>query len=164
MLVELVKSMSRVNTVSKDNGFYGIGIVNNSDEKNIGVLWRSAYILGASFIFTVGKKYKPQGSDTTKTWAKIPLYHYKEIEDLKQNLPYSTKIIAVELSDNAESIYSFKHPDQAIYLLGNEQIGLSEAIIKLCHATVKIPGDRSLNVAVAGSIVMYDRQLKKVAE
>ena len=155
--------MSRITTISNDHGFFGIGIVNNSDEKNIGVLWRSAYILGASFIFTVGKKYKPQGCDTTKTWAKIPLYHYKTMEDLKQNLPYSTKIIAVELAENAELIYSFKHPDQAIYLLGNEQIGLSEAIVESCHATVKIPGDRSLNVAVAGSIVMYDRLLKKNA-
>ena len=155
--------MARVSAISKDHGYFGIGIVNNSDEKNIGMLWRSAFIMGASFIFTVGKKYTPHGSDTTKTWTKIPLYHYKEMEDLKQNIPYSTKIIAVELSDNAEMIYSFQHPDQAIYLLGNEQIGLSKTIMDSCHATIKIPGERSLNVAVAGSIVMYDRLLKKTA-
>ena len=155
--------MARVSAISKDHGFFGIGIVNNSDEKNIGMLWRSAFIMGASFIFTVGKKYTPHGSDTTKTWTKIPLYHYKEMEDLKQNLPYSTKIIGVELSDKAEMIYSFQHPDQAIYILGNEQIGLSKKIMDSCHATIKIPGERSLNVAVAGSIVLYDRLLKKTA-
>lgn len=152
--------MSRVATISEDNGFFGIGIMNNSDEANIGMLWRSAFILGASFIFTVAKRYKQQGSDTVTTWAKIPLYHYKDLDNLKNNLPYSTKLVAVELTDSAESILKFEHPEQAVYLLGNEQIGLSKQVIESCHSTVKLPGKYSLNVAVAGSIVMYDRLAK----
>lgn len=49
--------MSRTQ-ITQENGFFGIGILNNVDELNIGTLWRSAYILGASFIFTVDRKYK----------------------------------------------------------------------------------------------------------
>lgn len=80
--------MSRVKNIEDDYGFFGMGILNNTDEINIGTLWRSAYILGASFIFTVGKKYKLEGSDVTKSWTKIPLHHYQTFDELKENLPF----------------------------------------------------------------------------
>jgi len=47
-------------------GFFGIGIQNIKTESNIGTLWRSANILGADFIYTIGKRYKKQSSDTMK--------------------------------------------------------------------------------------------------
>ena len=74
--------MAVTSHVYESNGFFGIGIVNNVNHLNIGTLWRSAYILGASYIFTVDKKYKKQLSDVTQTWKKIPLYHYKDIDEL----------------------------------------------------------------------------------
>lgn len=149
--------MSRTKKITDDDGFCGIGILANNNADNIGTLWRSAYILGASFIFTIDKKYKKQGSDITRAWSKIPLYHYETFEDFKANLPYSTKLIGLEMSDSAVAIQQFNHPSRAVYLLGNEQIGLPPKIIEQCHEVVKLPGNFSLNVSVAGSIVMYDR-------
>ncbi len=149
--------MARVKKIIKDNGFFGIGIRNNVSELNIGTLWRSAYILGASFIFTIDKQYKTQSSDMTAAWSKIPLYHYKTFKDFKDHLPFSTKIVGVEMGEESVSLGMFKHPDMAVYLLGNEQCGLPPIITEQCHALIKLPGDFSLNVAVAGSIVMYDR-------
>lgn len=149
--------MSRVKNIKDDYGFFGIGILNNCDEINIGTLWRSAYILGASFIFTVDKKYKLEGSDVTKSWTKIPLYHFKTFDELKENLPYSTKLVAVEMGESAIAIAEYEHPDRAVYLLGNEISGLSSDIVAQCHSLIKLPGEYSLNVAVTGSIVMYDR-------
>lgn len=113
--------------------------------------------MGASFIFTIDKKYKPQSSDITAAWTKIPLYHYKSFNDFKDNLPFSTKIVGVEMGEQSVSLGMFKHPDAAAYLLGNEQCGLQANITDQCHELIKLPGDFSLNVAVAGSIVMYDR-------
>lgn len=152
--------MSRTKKITSKNGFYGIGILNNVDEINIGTLWRSAFILGASFIFTIDKKYKIQGSDVTKAWSKIPLYHYDSFEAFKQNIPFSTPIVAVELDDHAVDLANFEHPDRAVYLLGNEQCGLPKKVMEQCHFVVKLPGDFSLNVAVTGSILMYDRIAK----
>ncbi len=149
--------MARVRHKYADNGFYGIGIVNNVDEINIGTLWRSAYILGASFIFTVDRKYQKQGSDVTKAWIKIPLYHYTSVEDLKTHLPYNTPLVGVEMTPNAVALSDFKHPPRAVYLLGNEQIGLSDRVLQQCHSVISLPGHFSLNVAVTGSIIMYDR-------
>ena len=34
--------------------FFGIGIQNGKTPENLGVLWRTAQNLGASFIFTIG--------------------------------------------------------------------------------------------------------------
>jgi tRNA G18 (ribose-2'-O)-methylase SpoU len=149
--------LTRSPVKTKDNGFFGIGIMNNVEELNIGTLWRSAYIMGASFIFTIAKRYKAQSSDVMRSWTKIPLYHYDSFEDLKANLPYSTRIVAVEMGEEAEELGKFEHPEMCVYLLGNERSGLSQNIIDESHGVVKLPGDQSLNVAVAGSIVMYDR-------
>ena len=56
-------------------GFFGIGIVGAKHEANVGTLWRGAWQLGASFIFTVGARFKEQASDTTSAWQQIP--HFK---------------------------------------------------------------------------------------
>ena len=149
--------MARVKQQYEANGFYGIGIMHSYHQDNIGTLWRSAFIMGASFIFTVDKKYKPQCSDVTKAWTKIPLYHYPTLKDLQNNIPYSAPLVGVELTDEAIELDSFEHPPRAIYLLGNEQCGLPPAALDICHSIVKLPGHFSLNVATAGSILMYDR-------
>ncbi|MFD2165474.1 RNA methyltransferase [Thalassotalea euphylliae] len=152
--------MARLKQTYPEQGFFGIGIMNNVDELNIGTLWRSAYILGASFIFTVDKRYKKQTSDVTNAWQRIPLYHYDTVDDLLKNLPYDTPLVGVELDDNAVEIESFSHPHRCVYLLGNEQSGLTKEAITKCHRLIQLPGSYSLNVSVAGSIVMYDRAAK----
>ena len=47
-------------------------------------------------------------------------------------------------------------------LLGAEDHGLSKAALARCQHLVQLPGRASLNVAVAGSIVLYDRHAKAV--
>ena len=153
--------MARTKNTDNDEGFYGIGILHTDDHQNIGTLWRSAFVLGASYIFTVDKKYKRQGSDVKNAWASIPLYHFKTMIELKNHLPYSTKLVGIELAQEAKAIESFIHPIRAAYLLGSERIGLPPSAMSDCHDIVKLPGSQSLNVAVAGSLVMYDRLSKK---
>ena len=152
--------MARIQNNFSNGGFYGIGIVHANNDHNIGTLWRSAFIMGASFIFTIGRPYQHQTSDVITTWSKIPLYHYDDIDGLKANIPYSTKLVAVELDANAIPLPEYTHPDRAIYLLGNERFGLSEPVLNACHDIVQLPGNHSLNVSVAGSIVLYDRIAK----
>lgn len=152
--------MARTKNTDDDQGFYGIGILHTDDQQNIGTLWRSAFVLGASYIFTVDKKYKRQGSDVKNAWASIPLYHFKTMIDLKNHLPYSTRLVGIEIAEEATAIEKFEHPIRAVYLLGSERIGLPPTVMSECHDIVKLPGSQSLNVAVAGSLVMYDRLSK----
>lgn len=149
--------MARLKQKYESEGFYGIGVMHMEDEQNIGTLWRSAFILGASFIFTVDRKYKKQASDVTSAWSKIPLYHYDSIGDLKKHLPHSTQLVGVELNEDSVEINEFTHPARAIYLLGSESTGLSPQVLEECHAVISLPGSFSLNVSVAGSIVAHHR-------
>jgi len=142
-------------------GFFGIGIYHAKTETNIGTLWRSAHNFGASFIFTIGRRYKHQASDTTKAWKVIPLYHYDTFEDLKINIPNEARIIAIEQSEKSVPLKSFNHPEQCIYLLGAEDCGLPVEILEKVGKIVHIDSPMCQNVAVAGSIVMYDRMVNK---
>ena len=152
--------MTRLKKEFEADGFFGIGVLRSEDSTNIGTLWRSAYILGASFLFTINRQYKKQSSDVFRVWSKIPLFHYDTFDDFTANLPYSTRIVGAEMVEGAAALSTFEHPGRAVYLLGSERTGLPPAILKACHATICLPGHFSLNVAVTGSIILYDRVSK----
>lgn len=142
-------------------GYFGIGIENTKTGANIGTLWRSAHAFGASFIFTIKKRYNREASDTSKAWRTVPLYHYESIENFSHSIPYSCLVVGLEFSQTACKVENFVHPERCIYLLGAEDSGLSKEAIKICHQLVVLPGENCLNVATAGSIIMYDRISKK---
>lgn len=141
-------------------GYCAIGVYKGKTEHNIGTLWRSAFVLGAAYIFTVGKKYKKQSSDVVKTWSRIPLFHYDTFEDLTNNIPHDCRLVGVEITDDAQFLHEFDHPKRAIYLLGAEDDGLPKEVLEKCHYVVKITGNSSLNVDVSGSIILHDRVTK----
>lgn len=142
-------------------GYFGIGIYNGKNTANIGTLWRSAAILGADFIFTIGHRYRKQCSDTMKTPRHIPLFHYESGEDFFNHVPYDCPIVAVELAENSIPLDRYSHRERCIYLLGAEDGGIPSSVLSRCNETVQIIGDHCYNVAVAGSIVMYDRAVKR---
>lgn len=145
------------------SGYFGIGVYHNKAEVNIGTLMRSAYQLGAAFVFTVGRRYRgEQSSDTHKTWRHIPLYHYADMQELLASAPYSCPIVGIEMG--GQDLAAFEHPQRCIYLLGAEDHGLPGSVLEDCYAVVSLQAVRqpSYNVAVAGSIVMYDRMAKAV--
>jgi tRNA G18 (ribose-2'-O)-methylase SpoU len=148
--------------VNINRGYLGIGIYHVKTACNIGTLWRSAYNFGASFIFTIGKRYKKQHSDTLKAHRHIPLYHYVDFKDFKNHTPHNCKVIAIEQSERSKDIKDYKHPERAIYLLGAEDHGIPIKLLDQCHEVIHIDTPQCLNVSSAGSIVMYDRQMKGV--
>ncbi|MDT0558275.1 RNA methyltransferase [Ichthyenterobacterium sp. W332] len=143
------------------NEFFGIGIQNGKTPENLGVLWRSAQNLGASFIFTIGNRYAKQASDTHNAVKSMPYFHYDTFNEFYNNLPKGARIVGVELTEEAQDLETFHHPRRCVYLLGAEDHGLSKQAIEKSHFLVKFNSELSLNVSVAGSIVMYDRQLPK---
>lgn len=139
-------------------GFFAIGIYHIKTETNVGTLIRSAHSFGANFVFTIGRRYKKQGSDVNQN-RHIPIIHYNTVDDWKKSMPSNARLIAVELNELAEPIKKFKHPQQAIYLLGAEDYGIPRDLLKGTQI-IQLPGKYCLNVATAGSIVMYDRITK----
>ena len=143
------------------NEFFGIGIQNGKTPENLGVLWRSAQNLGASFIFTIGNRYAKQACDTHNAVKSMPYFHYDTFDEFFDNLPKGARLVGVELTDEAVELESFHHPRRCVYLLGAEDHGLSKQAIEKSHFLVKFKSRLSLNVSVAGSIVMYDRGIDK---
>lgn len=144
-------------------GYYGIGISHAKAEENIGTLLRSAASFRAAFVFTIGRRYRQQASDTTKAWRHIPLFHFEDFEQMRDAMPFQCRLVGVELDERAVKLPAYEHPARAIYLLGAEDHGLTTDERERCHDLVEIPGaSHCLNVATAGTVVLYDRWNKKV--
>ena len=138
-------------------GYFGVAIYMPKTETNVGTLIRTAHILGASWVCTIGRRYKEQASDTMKAVKHMPLFHYETYEHFLAALPSNCALIGVELDDRATLLENFTHPERACYLLGAEDTGIPAEVLSDCDSIVKLRGARSLNVAVAGSIVLYNR-------
>lgn len=144
-------------------GYFGIGIYHFKHDVNIGGLMRSAFAFGASFIFTIGRKYQRDSSDTVGASQQIPLYHYQDFDEFAANTPVGCRIVGVELDKKSRELGKYCHPAQAAYLLGHESTGLPQKVMDKCHDLVMIGGlKRCLNVATAGSVVLFDRMSKGV--
>lgn len=145
-------------------GFFGVAVYHPKTADNVGTLWRSAMSFHASMIATVGpRRYEYQSSDTCKTHNSMPLIKFHDIDDLIDHLPYGCELIGVELTDWSKPMATFTHPERAIYLLGAEDRGIPDDVLAKCHQVIRIqsPVTWSLNVAVAGSLVIYDRYAKQ---
>jgi tRNA G18 (ribose-2'-O)-methylase SpoU len=144
----------------KNTGYFGIGCVNMKNALNYGTLFRTAQIFNADFLFLIGRRFRVMPSDTMASYRHIPLFEFTDFEDFNSHRPYGCELVAIELVDRAKMLADFKHPKNACYLLGAEDYGIKKDILKNCQHIVKLPGERSLNVSVAGSIVIYDRMIK----
>ena len=138
-------------------GYFGIAILNSKFKSNLGTLIRTAHVSGADFIATIGPRYKHEFTDTSKATRHIPLFQYDTFEEFYKSLPRGCKLVGIELEDRAQDLCDFEHPSRACYLLGAEDRGIPQDIMDKCDSLVKLKGEISLNVAVAGSIVVYDR-------
>lgn len=150
---------------SENRGFFAIGVYHAKTEANIGTLMRSAFLYQAAFVFTVGHRYEKQASDTPNTTLHIPLFHFQTIDDLIEHLPNGAPLVGVELDPRGEKLPDYKHPERAVYLLGAEDRGLPQHVIDRCHSLVEIPTPepQSMNVATAGTVMLYDRHAKAMA-
>lgn len=187
------------------DGFFDVGIVGRQKTtQNVGSLWRSAFQLGASFIFTVGHRYKSfEATDTLVVHKRLPLVEHADwasfalasprgatwvavtvaaVADEEAATANEAKVVgdaaAVEAAATATAtstsnrtsrvscagpLATFQHPTRAVYVLGSDDAGLPLDVVAVCHKHVTLPAARDgpFNVAMAGSVVLYDRLAKQ---
>ncbi len=162
-----------VPTIADGAGYFGVGILRPRRAVNIGTLWRSAHAFGAAFIFSIRDRLPPearrnpiaadpalaQPSDTARTHDRLPYLTFESVAALRRAMPLC-RIVGVEQVDDAEDLRGYQHPDRAVYLLGSEIDGLTPPALAACDDVIRVDTAGSLNVAVTGSLVLYDRQLK----
>lgn len=141
-----------------------IGLVNPKSASNVAVILRASGCFGVDAIFYTGKRYdnaKQYNEDTKNVRYEIP---NTVVPDLLKACPAGATKVVVELTEGAESIVEFKHPDNAYYIFGPEDGSVPQSIINDAHSVIYIPTFKSLNLAVTANIVLYDRLAKSTFE
>src|SRR5512146_1952357 len=140
-------------------GYFAVGTDGISKPMNLGNLLRIAHAFGASFFFTVGGRVRLADamSDTSDAAGHIPVYQFANVDALQ--LPQGCELVGIEITEDATLLPSFRHPLRAAYVFGSERMSLSDAMLARCRHVVRIPTRFSINVGMAGAIVLYDRML-----
>ncbi len=138
-------------------GYFAVGVEGVSKAMNLGNLLRIAHAFGASFFFAVDARIKlaDAQSDTSRAQGQIPYYAFPAIGDFR--LPKGCELVGVEITDDAIELPRFRHPIRGAYVFGAERMSLSNQMLERCAHVVKIPTRFSINVGMAGAIVLYDR-------
>jgi tRNA G18 (ribose-2'-O)-methylase SpoU len=133
-------------------------------QMNIGALLRCADAGMAREVVIIGRR------GWSKTGAMggtrcVPYRHLRTPGDAIDYLKASgMSIVAVEKNDRSVSLFDCVYPPRPAFVLGNEVYGVHRDFLQAADLIVEIPMYgiiQSLNVAVAGAVVMYDYLQKK---
>ncbi len=129
---------------------------------NVGSIFRSAECLGIPELWLCGVCPTPQNPALIKTARgtaeKLSWKHFAHTTDAVEeakNKGYT--VYALETAPNAGSVFETEFRLPLALLLGNESLGIGDAL-KLCDHIVSLPVQgwkNSLNVAVAASVCAY---------
>ena len=141
-------------------GYFGVGVDGISKPMNLGNLVRISHAFDARFFFSIAPRLKLSDaqSDTSNAQGALPFYSFPEPSDFR--LPLGCRLVGVEITDDAVELPRFRHPQRAAYVFGAERFSLSPKVLKACEFVVRIPTRFSINVGMAGAIVLYDRMLQ----
>ena len=141
-------------------GYFAVGVDGVSKAMNLGNLQRISHAFGASFFFSINAQVRTkdvENADTSHAAGHMPVYRYDDAAALR--LPVGCRLVGVEITDEAIELPRFRHPLRAAYVFGSERMSLSPEVLGACEFVVKIPTRFSINVGMAGAIVLYDRVL-----
>lgn len=145
----------------------GVLLLNPKFPHNVGGALRAAACFGADIFRWNGERVPspdkwPEGArlpreERLRINQSVDWGWLEEIGDLIGLTP-----ICVEKVDQAESLCDFVHPENALYVFGPEDGGVTKGWRSHCHRFVCIPttNDGPLNLSAAVNIVLYDRLQK----
>lgn len=130
---------------------------------NVGSIFRLAEAVNAKVILT-GRSPTPDKnkyiSITSKdNENKVEWDYIKNIDEAYYKLKYEYQIVSIELTSNAKIYTDVKIKNKVCFVLGAENNGVSEFILKNSDEVIFIPmfgKGYSLNVTMAAGIVIYN--------
>ncbi|MBK9151509.1 MAG: 23S rRNA (guanosine(2251)-2'-O)-methyltransferase RlmB [Saprospiraceae bacterium] len=140
-----------------------------SDVRNIGSLARSAHFFGAHAVVMTGNASGRINEEAVKASAgallKIPVCRYASIFNLVSTLQsHGILVYAAAITKNSRPPDETDFTLPAAILLGAEDKGLNPKLFDLADGVVHIPAAASfdsLNVSVAGAVLMYEAQRQR---
>ncbi|HZQ64391.1 MAG TPA: RNA methyltransferase [Gaiellaceae bacterium] len=136
----------------------GLALWHVADPGNVGALVRSADAFGASIALSEGCA-DPTGPKALRGSAgaifRVPLGRFDQAEGRRVALvaALGRPLDELELGEGT------------VFVLGAERSGLPDEVVRTCDALATIPTEdasESLNVAVAGSIALYEWRRRRV--
>ena len=139
---------------------------------NIATVVRNSNAFLAKEVLVYGnKRYDRRGTVGTHIYTNFK--HVKEIDDLKSEISNlykkhkSLSIVGIDNVHNAFSVndYAWSKDDHTLMVFGQEQVGIPEEVLEICHDKIYIKqygSVRSLNVGTASGVAMYDYCSKTV--
>jgi len=133
---------------------------NISKEHNVGSLVRTAHAVGASEVVLVGSRvWNVEAARTAELYTEVVHLPGDAQAFLDRVAARRSNLVAVELDPRAVSLFDATYPERPCFLLGAELGGVPPELLDAANLIVQIPQwglVPSLNLAVAGSIVVYD--------
>ena len=132
---------------------------NITKEHNVGSLVRSAHAVAAEEVILVGEReWNVEAARTAELYTTVT--QLVDIEAFRNHLASQRwSLVSVELDQGAVSVFDADYPERPCFLLGAELGGVPGELLEESELVVQIPQwglVPSLNLAVAGSIVLYD--------
>jgi len=131
---------------------------------NVGSIFRLADAARAAEVIPCGyTAYPPHHKleqTSLGTTDSVPWRRFVDTASALADLRWSgAEVVAVETVRGASRYHRFNCHFPVALVLGNEALGVSEAVLELCDAVVEIPVfgyKNSINVATAAGIVLYE--------
>ena len=137
---------------------------------NVGNVFRVAEALRVSRIVTTGYTATPPHVKLAKTARGcdqlVPCRHRETAREAIMELKQSGyTAYGVETVTPAQSVWTVQIKFPAVFVLGNEALGLGQETLEACDAFIYLPmfgNKNSINVGHAGAVVLYEaaRQLE----
>ena len=130
-------------------------------DANLGTLLRTCDAVGACMAVPATGPYKAAlaRGDTLRRRPHVHWLHGSKLRWVEDERARGTRIVAVELADDAVPLGALAPARRrTALLLGHEHHGVPDEVWPLLDEVVEIPMigvGASLNVAVAGSLVLY---------
>jgi tRNA(Leu) C34 or U34 (ribose-2'-O)-methylase TrmL len=137
-----------------------IGLVNPKSPANVGMVMRAAGCYEATTVFYSGVRFERAqkfATDTKNAGRKIALVG---VENLLDDIPDNSTLVAIELIEGATPLMDFVHPDNAYYVFGPEDGSIKKELLDHCQHVVYIPTIGCMNLAATVHVVLYDRMAK----
>ena len=126
---------------------------------NVGAVFRSADSFGIKKIILIEETASPDHPHARRTSRgctdTVEWQYMSEDEAVSYLSSCNMPVLALELG--GENINTYKFPTNGVAILGNEEFGISPALLKCCTDRITIPtaGTKgSLNVSVAAGILL----------
>jgi 23S rRNA (guanosine2251-2'-O)-methyltransferase len=133
---------------------------------NVGSIFRTADCSLVQKIITCGITAHPPNKKLDKTaLGTLPVVPWEHrataVEAIEMMKTAGVRIVAMETTDQSETLWDFRFPLPVCLVFGNEALGVSSPALAAAEDLVEIPMfgfKNSINVAAAFGIVMYEIQ------